>query len=717
MAIKKIGVSTDYCSYDDELKPLHVVAQGWNSYGDLTCMTDRRCFGEFAGMLSDIEGGYKPFCNFLNGMWNFAPGEIVLAYEGTTLRGIAELPPRFMYEFSERLEDYKNTLYPVVWVDWHDFCPKLSGRLARGVSGIENCSNPQDIVRYIKANWERYKAEHGIEIQSLECEAHLAELEASYDSRFAASLKNLNRMKDKQKTESDIQADAELLRNVKNLVFTGAPGTGKTYRAREIAKRLVKGKAEPALERLRRVIADLDPSSSEMMQKEAEYNRLLADFNRKFPASSLAGITKEQYCIGDPAYPRQSFCWWIERGLKPLGYYFPGSSTSYLMYYKKKIEAYSYHGQARRWIEENSSLSADDIMARIGSALGNLVMNKSVEPIFGESFQLKVLNSYYPDEFFPVNSRTHLIHVVQMFSLAADPENMPTRELNRLCVDLYQREGKGKGLSVFQFGDVLYRNFNVKGGEHLTADNTDILMDGAYEVVQFHQSYDYTDFVEGLRPYENEDGNIGFRRVDGVFKAFCRQAVENPGKNYVFIIDEINRGETSKIFGELFAALDPDYRGNKMPVRTQYQNLIDESDDDCFSSGFYVPENVFIIGTMNDIDRNVESIDFAMRRRFTWKEIDAESSKQILSVLPSDLEEAASAKMDAVNKVIGERLGKDYQIGAAYFLKLKTYADRGVDEAFRLLWRYHLANLIAEYLRGMPDAAEAFAEIEAAYKA
>ena len=86
---------------------------------------------------------------------------------------------------------------------------------------------------------------------------------------------------------------------------------------------------------------------------------------------------------------------------------------------------------------------------------------------------------------------------------------------------------------------------------------------------------------------------------------------------FVFIIDEINRGEVSKIFGELFYAIDPGYRGKKeKAVQTQYQNLI--HDGEAFKDGFYVPENVYIIGTMNDIDRSVESIDFAFRRRFTW---------------------------------------------------------------------------------------------------
>lgn len=130
--------------------------------------------------------------------------------------------------------------------------------------------------------------------------------------------------------------------------------------------------------------------------------------------------------------------------------------------------------------------------------------------------------------------------------------------------------------------------------------------------VQFHPSYDYTDFVEGLRPVKTTDeekngGTIVFERKDGVFKKFCKDALQAPDHKYVFIIDEINRGELSKVFGELFFSIDPGYRGEDGRVKTQYQNLVEKGDE--FAEGFYVPKNVYIIGTMNDIDRSVESMD------------------------------------------------------------------------------------------------------------
>ena len=226
--------------------------------------------------------------------------------------------------------------------------------------------------------------------------------------------------------------------------------------------------------------------------------------------------------------------------------------------------------------------------------------------------------------------------------------------------------------------------------------------------VQFHPSYDYTDFVEGLRPKQVGD-NVVFERKDGIFKAFCKKAAEDkePDHKYVFVIDEINRGEISKIFGELFFSIDPGYREEKdrIPVRTQYQNMIDEDDSLSvdnypFKNGFYVPSNVYVIGTMNDIDRSVESMDFAFRRRFTFYEVEAKSTQgSILS--SSKFKDEAIKKMDNLNNAIMSHDGfsASYHIGAAYFKKIDLF-----NGDWEVLWQRHLKGVLFEYLRGLPDA-------------
>lgn len=229
------------------------------------------------------------------------------------------------------------------------------------------------------------------------------------------------------------------------------------------------------------------------------------------------------------------------------------------------------------------------------------------------------------------------------------------------------------------------------------------------DFVQFHPSMDYTDFVEGLRPIKDDKGQIGFERRDGIFKAFCKKALENQ-ENFVFIIDEINRGDISKIFGELFFAIDPSYRGEKGKITTQYQNLVES--DDLYAGGFYIPENVYIIGTMNDIDRGVESMDFAIRRRFTWIEVNPDDTQSMLDSGIPEYAADAKERMGALNKVIftNPSLGKAYQIGAAYFLRLNE-----LNGDFDALWAYHLEPLLREYLRGDPKAEEFLDEMKKAY--
>lgn len=244
------------------------------------------------------------------------------------------------------------------------------------------------------------------------------------------------------------------------------------------------------------------------------------------------------------------------------------------------------------------------------------------------------------------------------------------------------------------------------------------------KMVQFHPSYDYTDFMEGLRPVKDASSNIGFERRDGAFKEFCKNAEEDAIKCkaelqsapiYVFIIDEINRGEIAKIFGECMYSIDPGYLGISGRIDTQYQTLIEDKNKDIYSEGFYRPENVYIIGTMNDIDRGVESMDLAMRRRFLFVEIKAEDTQeQILNLLKDQsLIDIATNKMNALNKEIRETLGlgEDYCIGASYFLKVK---DLPADK-WENLWERHFKGLLKEYVRGLEEEQKLLIKFKEAY--
>ena len=256
--------------------------------------------------------------------------------------------------------------------------------------------------------------------------------------------------------------------------------------------------------------------------------------------------------------------------------------------------------------------------------------------------------------------------------------------------------------------------------------------------VQFHPSYDYTDFVEGLRP-KGEGNGVSFEFKPGIFRNFCAEALEAWYKTYeaglciykddkkeenaynyavtnapkfVFIIDEINRGEISKIFGELFFSIDPGYRGTKGAVQTQYSNMqtsggnvFDEKLKNGKNGQFFVPENVYIIGTMNDIDRSVESMDFAFRRRFAFVEIEASESENALytsgeQLIIKNAHELADRMQRLNTAIINKNNGfsSHYQIGVAYFLKFKDAKN------YTTLWNDYIKGTLYEYLRGEPQS-------------
>ena len=403
-------------------------------------------------------------------------------------------------------------------------------------------------------------------------------------------------------------------------------------------------------------------------------------------------------------------------------------------------------------------------------------------------------------------------------------------------VQQFQGYGNPFSSMLIESKNLIFRGAPGTGKSYLAREiAADIISNGYYdnysqlsaeqkqqvEFVQFHPSYDYTDFVEGLRPTVNADGTMGFELQDGIFKKFVARARKNyedsqkskeaiekeesvqdammdffsgielgvdtfktingneftitsvddkhiyisiPGnatvnkltlsvdevrrmlesdvkfkkikditaffgksfatqahsydfaifkaikakkggtsrakakttelKKYIFIIDEINRGEISKIFGELFFSIDPGYRGRAGEISTQYANMHSNPDEK-----FYIPENVYIIGTMNDIDRSVDSFDFAMRRRFRFVELKADERLEMLAVLEDEeLEAEAIRRMAALNREIAavEDLNENYQIGASYFLKLKTLT-------FDQLWTDYLQPLLQEYIQGMYD--------------
>lgn len=221
-------------------------------------------------------------------------------------------------------------------------------------------------------------------------------------------------------------------------------------------------------------------------------------------------------------------------------------------------------------------------------------------------------------------------------------------------------------------------------------------------MIQFHQSYAYEDFIQGWRP----NGTGGFERRNGVFHEFCQQAAAAQESNHVFIIDEINRGNLSKIFGELFLLIEADKRGPAHAIPLTYARNGEEK--------FFVPENVYLLGMMNTADRSLALVDYALRRRFAFLDLrPAFHTPEFQSHLEDQgvegfLIQQIVARMDRLNKHISaqqSQLGPGFAIGHSFFCPQGTEENLDIDW-YRSVIRTEIAPLIREYWFDAPDKAQ-----------
>ena len=576
-------------------------------------------------------------------------------------------------------------------------------------------------------------------------------------------------------------------------------------------------------------------------------DKLKEEFLQEWPLDRILTMSIDEYIIGK-GQQNKSLCYALEKGkYKNLFLGISGGSASkFGIYWNKKTN--KYKDQANNEISE-----LDQRFSKLKSDLYEIIkegirfnfenpifdMKRSTNEFIGRSAMVTKLLCIYSegDPFFGVNinsqkefwnhfvSQTNqggpylqnhkIIELVSKTYPELEPSKLGTMlfEYSKLFMENKEDNSTMDSSNNFrhQLTQSLLKSPNLilrgapgTGKTRLAKDIAKELTNGNKDqigFVQFHPSYDYTDFVEGLRPVSNGDGTIEFKLEDGIFKKFCQKAKEaqktggqdnfeetwakltdainekqgqylfprssvpaslnsqgnvkfdspvatkenvyllykgeethlkhqtyqkivldhmkesyglcdyvsptnDTDKKFVFIIDEINRGEISKIFGELFFSIDPGYRGEKGSVSTQYANL-HETD-----KKFYIPENVYIIGTMNDIDRSVDTFDFAMRRRFRFVEVTAESRLHILDEELGEDAKEAKIRLRNLNAAIEniQELNSHYHIGPSYFLNLKD-----VDFDYELLWSDYLKPLLEDYVRGSYDEAETLETLKKAF--
>ena len=364
-------------------------------------------------------------------------------------------------------------------------------------------------------------------------------------------------------------------------------------------------------------------------------------------------------------------------------------------------------------------------------------------------FLMKIIKDGFSDEL--QDNKTDEFYLSQFIWLLY--ENLSNPFSLKKQIVKYGAPGTGKTYQARQQTSLL---FDIWKEEF--APNSSFTHGSQIELVQFHPSFSYEDFMEGLRPILDGNGAAQLTLQNGVFKEFCRNAgkweidvcglgldrdwesitidellphrenlsgahwqyifkisdssklVSDAVPPFFFIIDEVNRAELSRVFGELMYCLE--YRGVKGSVKTQYANLNNEHTGMLQTDQgylFFIPTNIYLIGTMNTIDRSVESFDFALRRRFRWEEVTPDTG-----LLRYHLNQFCKIWVPLANNLerlntqiaMEPLLGHDYEIGHAYLMNLKYATSLTVAEVRERVWDDCIRPLLQEYLRGTGKEAE-----------
>lgn len=682
MGIKKIGVDTKYATYE-ELKQRHVVAQGWSEFGDLTFLLDPS--EDIEEYLPRITYGSQGGKNTFNQLFRkIKSGDIILALEGNQIKGIAEIPDKFTYCYDSEF-DYSNSLFPVTWVDWNSFCKDVNfmSQGGQGAPGIVDCWL-DNINGYINRNWGKFKRENNIDIQPKQCEAQLEALIKNLDERIKETKINYMKALNNDENSKKVEALVNVLISNHNLILTGAPGTGKTYLAKQIAQQMIFGEIKD----------DMNPNEEKQFDEQCDFVQFHPSYDYTDFVEGLRPVKS------------------VKDDNKNIG--FERKDGVFKAFCKNALIKQTANASVTDKLNDNPTVWKVSLAKTGDNAIRKYCMDHGCIRIgwddYGDIEDFSDYNGF-------TNGGKNVLNAFQ--------NQMKQGDIIASCWSENEVDAIGVVTGDYEYNDAL--------SDYKRVRKVDWLVKGIKEyIVAINNNKKFTLSTVYM-------SNITVEDALKIVTKHSTQTINNVNRHFVFIIDEINRGEISKIFGELFFSVDHGYRGEKGRVQTQYQNIVE--DGDIFKKGFFVPENVYIIGTMNDIDRSVESMDFAFRRRFAFKEIKAKDTQTMFddekawgkdstgnySLRPaSEIIKDIKKRMNSLNNTIWdeenktglEGLSSAYHIGASYFLKLANYRNESgeyVDKSFTDLWDNHLEGLLREYMRGMQDVETKIDKLKKAY--
>jgi len=500
----------------------------------------------------------------------------------------------------------------------------------------------------------------------------------------------------KQKEMEEMKEYEDLLQYKKQIILQGPPGTGKTRLAKEIAKQftLPKNLGSPS-SKIDEFLKKFDANDTEVIAKRAELKSLMDEFLLKFPKDRLKDLTLEDYSFGTGT--NESFCWWLEYVLWEFGLY-SGFAKKFLIFWKKEIDAYEKHGFLKG-IEND-----DEAMEKMAEQLSNVANNIHLDEAskyLGNGFILKLLNTYNPEIYFPINNEKGTINALKL--LGVDYSNLNFLEKSkRLQKEFLNRKNKlGSSATSTEFMGFLFRNFDMKG--NIVIEKDEVITTGEFKVVQFHPAYQYEDFVRGITIKTNGTSLPEYVVENRILAEFAQKAIDNPSGSYVLIIDEINRANLPSVLGELIYALE--YRFDKLkPEETSVESLYALKVGELEDRILLLPNNFFIIGTMNSADRSVGHIDYAIRRRFAFVDVlpkildnipfEKQLFKRVSELFVKDIYADVFQPSEYLSS---EFRPEDVWLGHSYFIMLKD--DKGKDIPMLTRLKYEIIPLLKEYLR------------------